>query len=196
MKTFISYLLLAAICSFLLNCKSETKPAEVKIVEKADSNDFIESRSSDSVDGLYKELLKENKALADLEKSTNALLEKKTDVEKPFQDYNSRNEDYYTSAKRHLNSIRDSVLKQKYIDFIEKSLKNYTLKSGDLRKIIEANKATVLRLEDLRIALKLTETLAFMEKYQDKAIPDKKPLEDINNELGDKAAKIQQKIRK
>ncbi len=197
MKTFISYLLLAFICSFLLSCESETKPAEVKIVEKADSgSSSLRSRSPDSVDDLYKELLKEDKKLAELEKSTDALLEKKIDIEKPFQDYNNRNEDFYSSAKGHLNSIRDSVLKQKYSDFIEKSLKNYTLKSDDLRKIIETNKGTVLRLEDLRIALKLIETLTFMEKYQEKAIPDKKPLEDINKELGDKEAKIQQKIRK
>lgn len=203
MKKVISYPFLVGLCGFLFSCESEPKSKEAKIVEDAAkevkvvedvSSSFGSRYDHDIVNDLYKQLLKEDKELTELEVTTNELLEKENDVEDVFKHYNSRSTDYYLSAQNHINSISDSLLKQKYTDLILKSQTNYKFKIRDLEKIINSNDLKVLQIEDLRHILKLTTTLAFLEKYQDKAKPDKKPFNDVNKELNAKAAEIQKKI--
>ncbi|MBA4853003.1 hypothetical protein [Emticicia sp. BO119] len=206
MKKVISYICLAGLCTFLLSCENKSKSKEdkvvedavkeIKVVEDASSSSFGSRYNYDVVNELYKELLKEDKALTDLEAGTNELLEKKKDTDESFNRYDSKSQNYYHSAQSHLNSLRDSVLKQKYSSLILKSQEKYSYKVADLLKIIASSNLKTLQIEDLRKILKLTTTLAYIEKYQDKAKPDKEPFNDINKELRNKEAEIQKKIIK
>src|SRR6218665_211950 len=110
MKKVITYACLAVLGIFFFSCENKSKSKEDKVVENIKEIEIVEDASSSSFDirssynrdiinDLYKEVLKENKALAELERTTDELLEKESDAEGIFKHYNSRNESYYRSAQ-------------------------------------------------------------------------------------------------
>jgi hypothetical protein len=198
MKKVISYLCLVGLCTFLFSCESESKPQEVDVIEKAiEASDNYDSYSRSyhtMINKIYEEILKTDTALSNLEESTNRLLLDKNELEKPFKLYDERNTTYYKDANELLNDFTDSLLKQKYRALIQNSQANYSNKTQELRNIINSNDLKTQKITELRAILKLTKTLPFIEKYQDKAKPDKDTLIGIDKELNNKIDEIQKFI--
>lgn len=199
MQKLSYYICLAVLYSFsgCQNSSETNNPAnEIAIVEEAANSVSFGSRSHDSVEDLYDEILKRDKNLVDLESTTDKLLDENRDTEKIFEKYNFKSENYYLAAQKHVDAIKDSLVRQKYENLILKSSMTYKHKIKDLTDIIDSNQLKVLSINDLRIILKLTTTLAAIEQYQDKAKPDKKIFDSLNKKLSIKEAEIQQKILK
>ncbi|RYU95253.1 hypothetical protein [Emticicia agri] len=115
MKKVISYTCLAVLCTFMLSCESESKPEDVKVVEKAIEETDVYERygsSPDILGNIYEELLKTDTVLAKLEGTTNLLLWEKDRLEKPFKLYDRKNNIYYENAKAVVENINDSLLKK------------------------------------------------------------------------------------
>lgn len=194
MKKLISFAWFAILCPFLLSCENESKSQEVEVVEKAiEIAEPYESYGSnpDILNTIYEEILKTYTALARLDGSIYFLLrEKQVTLEKPFKLYNEKNNLYYENADALLNNFSDSLLKQKYAAMIQKSLENYHNKTKDLKDIIDSHDLKAKKIEELSSILKLTKTLVYIEKYQDKAKPNKDALLTIDNELDNKIKEI------
>lgn len=201
MKKVISYACLAVLSSFLSGCENKSKPQEAQIIEKAivdfDKSYDSYSSSPNILYKIYEEILKTDTTLSKLEESTDKLLfQKKYNLERPFKSYDMKNNAYYEDANDLLNSFSDSLLKQKYAAIIQKSLENYRSKSKNLRNIVDNHDLKVKKIKELKAILKLTKTLVYIEKYQNKAKPDKDTLFILDKELDDKIKEMQKFIQR
>lgn len=185
-----------ALCILLAGCENKSKPQEDKIIDEAieiaESNYDSYSSGYDMVEKIYAEILKTDTALAQLEDSTNALLNKYYKLEKPFKSFDKKNNAYYTDAIGHLNNVNDSLLRQKYRALIKKSQTNYLAQTQEINSIINDNEIKKIKIQDLRTILKLTKTLPYIEKYQQKNKFNKDTLLGFDKELDRKFNEIQQ----
>jgi hypothetical protein len=117
--------------------------------------------------------------LKELETTIEELPEKKTDSIRSFNEYNQGNEDYYSSATRHIMEIRDSVLREKIKALISSSESDYKNKIVRHNALLNTIDTKALSLEDLHRVLKLTKTLPVIEHYQDDHIPGIARMQDI-----------------
>lgn len=138
------------------------------------------SYNDDIVEELYKELLDKNKPLSDLENGIEKLKDNSSDSAKSFTTFDNRNTSYYNSTATHISLIKDSVLKNKIKQLIDNSLSKYNSKITGHKNLLSTINSKNLTLDDLHVVLKLTKTLAMMEKYQSGEMPAVQPLEDIN----------------
>jgi hypothetical protein len=186
------------LCYFLVSCESEPKSKEAEIVEKAivDAEPYERYGSSpDILNNIYEEILKTDTTLSRLDGSVYFLLrDKQVALEKPFKLYDQKNNLYYENAYDLLSSFSDSLLKQKYATMIQKSLENYHEKTKDLRDIINNHDLKAKKIEELRSILRLTKTLVYIERYQDKSKPNKDTLLTIDKELDNKIKELQKFI--
>lgn len=184
------------LCLLISGCENESKPQEDKIIDEAieiaESNYDSYSSGYDMVEKIYAEILKTDTALAQLEDSTNALLNKHHRLEKPFKSFDKKNNTYYTDAIGHLDNVNDSLLRQKYRALIMKSQANYVAQTQEINNIINDNELRRIKIKDLKIILKLTKTLPYIEKYQQKTKFNKDTLLGIDKELDSKLNQIQQ----
>ena len=154
-------------------CKHETArvPDNMEtpkaLEEKSGSLDVISKRGDgDLVETLYAELVEKTPVLKELEVRIDDVSKSEGDSTKSFDAFDSKNKSYYNSASGHAEQIKDSVLREKIKELVATSLGNYnsyTSRQKDILKSIESKKMT---LSDLHIILKITKTLAVIEKFQ------------------------------
>ena len=154
-------------------CKHETARVPDKmetpkaLEEKSGSLDVISKRGDgDLVETLYAELVEKTPVLKELEVRIDDVSKSEGDSTKSFDAFDSKNKSYYNSASGHAEQIKDSVLREKIKELVATSLGNYnsyTSRQKDILKSIESKKMT---LSDLHIILKITKTLAVIEKFQ------------------------------
>jgi hypothetical protein len=171
-------------CNGNHNRAAESTPTSTPVAFQDEQKDYslVKKRSytDDIVDELYKELLDKNKPLSDLEDGIEKLKDNSRDSAAGFNTFDTRNNSYYNSTAAHLGSIKDSVLKEKIKQLIDNSLSKYKSKIATHNNLLSTINNKNLTLDDLHVVLKLTKTLAMMEKYQSGEMPSAKPLEDIN----------------
>jgi uncharacterized protein YdiU (UPF0061 family) len=157
------------------NPKQETPKA---LQDKNSSYEIISKRSYDDlVESLYNELLDKDKDLKKLENDIKVLNESKEDTTELFDNFDNKNESYYSSANRHIDQLSDSLLKTKMRIMITNSLTNYNslvTRHNALLKTIETKSMT---LNDLHTVLKITKTIPLIDKYQKDNLPSTKSLE-------------------
>jgi hypothetical protein len=155
--------------------KQETPKA---LEDKTVSSEIVSKRGYDDlVESLYSELLDRNAGLKSFENQIQELNESKDDSTELFDNFNNKNGNYYSTAIRHIDQISDSTLKSKMKTLISKSLVNYEssiTRHSALMKSIEARQIT---LNDLHIALKITNTLYLIGKYQSDNLPPIRQME-------------------
>lgn len=160
--------------------KEETPNA---LQDKNFSSEIVSKRSYDDVvEILYKELLDKDKNLRQLEHDIDALNSSKNDTTELFNNFNIKNESYYSSVNRHIDQINDTLLKERIKVVITNSLTNYNsliAKHKALLKAIEAKNTTI---SDLHTVLKITKTIPLINKYQKQSLPTTKSLEGYINE--------------
>jgi len=161
--------------------KQETPKA---LEDKSSSLDISIKRSDgDLVETLYTELVDKNPELKQLENKIEDLSKSEADSTKSFENYNLKNQAYYNSTSRHIEQIKDSLLRDKVKLLIANSLTNYnssTSRHKDLLKSIETKNLT---LSDLHTILKITKTLPVIEKFQKDNLPATKSLEEYLKQL-------------
>jgi hypothetical protein len=138
------------------------------------------SYNDDIVEELYKELLDKNKSLSELEEGIEKLKDNSRDSAEDFNTFDSRNTSYYNSTGTHIGMIKDSVLKDKIKQLIDNSLARYKSSTAAHNTLLSTINSKNLKLDDLHTVLKLTQTLAMIEKYQTGELPAVKGLEVIN----------------
>ena len=175
MKYFTFLLLLF----FLFSCKEkeEYKPQKSKgipnaLQERSVEVNRLKQKDTDLVEVLYNELLDKDPSLKQLENEINKLLENQQDSLKVFTLYNNNNKEYYAIYQKHLDDIKDSVLRRQVKKILDSSMRAYKKKFIEHQKVFDSTSDMYNALSDLHWILKLSKTLAVMEKYQDENLPD------------------------
>lgn len=180
MKLFALIFLIFSFASCSDNrTETETNQEIPKALDDNKSSYKISSKrgSSDLIESLYNDLVHEDTDLKNLENKINELNKSKRDTTYLFDNYNSKNQSYFTSADIHVLEIKDSVLLHKVRDLVALQLSKYTTqieKHKELLKVIEANQTTI---SDLQNVLKIVRTLPIIDKYQRDNLPSTKSLE-------------------
>ena len=179
--TIVFFSIISSSCNN--NRPPENKPDETPKAlqqDKGGSEISILSKRSygdDLVEDLFNELLEKDAALSKLEQAIENLKEAKKDSAESFNAFNLKNNSYYNSANTHLEAITDSVLKQRIKLLVDNSLSKYKSATAENNNLIATINSKDITLNNLRIILKLTQTLGMIEKYQARDLPSTKPLE-------------------
>jgi hypothetical protein len=188
MKLF--YFLFISVIFFSCNNKRssapENKPQETPKALQTDNNSskgsfLSKSRGYDDlVDDLYNELLEKNAALAALEHDIENIKDDSKDSAETFKAFDNKNNSYYNSATSHLESIKDTILKERIKLLVTNSLSKYKAKTAAYNNLLAAIATKDISLDDLHIILKLTQTLVMIGQYQSNDLPSTKPLENTS----------------
>lgn len=112
-----------------------------------------------------------------------------------FENFNEKNEAYFSSADKHISVIKDSLLRDRMKVLIASNLAKYEssiAKHNELLKIIDAKNMTI---SDLHNVLKIIKTLPLIEKYQGDNRPNTKPFEGYIKHQ-DESIKVAEKLIK
>lgn len=184
MKLFYTAILFIAIASCNNNRQpvAESTPQQIPKAFKEESSSLISKRSyeGDVIEELYNELLEKDKTLGALEDGIEKIKDNSKDSASAFNTFDSRNISFYSSATGHLGTIKDSVLKERIKLLVDNSLTQYKTKIAIHNNLLSSINSKDITLDDLHFVLKLTKTLAVMEKYQSGNLPSAKPLEEIS----------------
>ena len=184
MKLFYTAILFIAIASCNNNRQpvAESTPQQIPKAFKEESSSLISKRSyeGDVIEELYNELLEKDKTLSALEDGIEKIKDNSKDSASAFNTFDSRNISFYSSATGHLGTIKDSVLKERIKLLVDNSLTQYKAKIAIHNNLLSSINSKDITLDDLHFVLKLTKTLAVMEKYQSDNLPSAKPLEEIS----------------
>lgn len=190
---------------FFISCKQKSEdrvqqqsnvPHALQDEKSSNITSFKKKGPEDMVDELYEEAIKNSQRLAFLEDKIPNLNEMKNDSIRVFEKYKFKNQDYYTSAFRHLNSIRDSILKKEIDAVFEKDKTKYNniiARLNDLRNELDKQS---MYTDDHRVVLKLFVTLGMMEQYREPNTPSSMLLGSVLNEYKTLNTKLDSAINK
>ncbi|MGV2448625.1 UNVERIFIED_CONTAM: hypothetical protein POZ17_04510 [Ralstonia mannitolilytica] len=186
----------------LLSCsenKSHQAPVVENAVDNAESsvsgaikkNTRYSSRDGNLVHEIYQELIKNDKALQDLDtRIDNIQKEAETSISE-YDDIIGKSETYYNDATALSNSVTDSITKKQIEKEIKASAEKYNVKTQTIRDLIAKIKANRTTLHDQYLVFKIRKTLPEIEKYQ-KAHPLKT---DSLNQFINKQNKLLQELK-
>lgn len=137
----------------------------------------------DVVTSMYNDVVNDDANLKSLEKDIRNIPGTVSDAASPFHSFDNNNDSYYSSASMHVNSIKDSALKQQVRMMVENSKTQYTRSIARHNTLINEIKWKQLTLNDVHTYLMLVKTLPAIESYQKKNIPSTTPLENVSAEL-------------
>ena len=170
-------LLASALALSLLSCrenKSRQAPVVENAVDNAESsvsetikkNTRYSSREGNLVHEIYQELIKNDKALLDLDtRIENIQKETETSISE-YDDIIGKSETYYNDATALSNSVTDSVTKKQIEKEIKASSEKYDIKTQTIRDLIAKIKANRAAVHDQYLVFKIRKTLPEIEKYQ------------------------------
>jgi len=148
-----------------------------KSLDDKKSYSLISKRGqTDMVESLYDELVSEKAELKQLENEIDDLHDQAPDSLSVFENFNSKNNKYYSSAKQHVDQIKDSVLKEKMKMIIRNSQTNYDNRIAALSGLVNQLNDREITLNDYHLILKLNKTLTMIEGFQKNNLPSIKPI--------------------
>ena len=166
-KTFLFLSLTLAVYS----CK-ENNSDKNEIVEKAAENTESSfpikrmSKSQDILNGIYSELLKNDKELQKLDEKINSIQQDGKIIKNIYSDVFSNSDDYYLLAKNSAKSIQDSILRKEILGLVENSSDKFNVKKNKLEELKKQVRLNNNRIFSFYQALKIRRTLPEIEKYQ------------------------------
>ena len=166
-KTFLFLSLTLAVYS----CK-ENNSDKNEIVEKAAENTESSfpikrmSKSQDILNGIYSELLKNDKELQKLDEQINSIQKDGKIIKNIYSDVVSNSDDYYLLAKNSSKSIQDSILRKEILGLVENSSDKFNVKKNKLEELKKQVRLNNNRIFSFYQALKIRRTLPEIEKYQ------------------------------
>ena len=167
-KIFIPFLVLTlASCS---NNRTQHKPKQETpkaLEDKSSSYEIVSKRSYDDlVESLYTELLTKDIDLKKLEDKIDELNKSKSDTTELFDNFNAKNESYFSSADRHIADIKDSLVRDKIKNIVASQLTKYNSRIARHNELLNLIEAKQLTISDLHNVLKIVRTLPLIDKYQ------------------------------
>jgi len=167
----------SAVVLSLLSCsenKSRQAPTVENAVDNAESsvsgaiknNTRYSSREGNLVHEIYQELIKNDKALQDLDKRITIINQETEDAMTEYDDVIQKSETYYNDATALSNSVTDSVTKKQIEKEIKTSSEKYDIKTQTIRDLIAKIKANRTKVHDQYLVFKIRKTLPEIEKYQ------------------------------
>jgi hypothetical protein len=127
------------------------------------------------VDDLYQELVNKSPELKVLENELDELNTRDTtDI---FYDYDQKSDAYYGSANNYINTINDSVMKQKILNLLHKNQEKYVSRKAELENLIKTIHKKRMEIKNYHNTLKIVLTLPLIEEYQKQHLPSKSPFE-------------------
>lgn len=170
-------------------------PVTLQDNKKSSLEIFSKRGFDDLVDDLYNEKLGKDLVLKMIEKDYKDLIENKSDSLEEFSNYMGKNNNYYSSAERHLKEIKDSVLNKEINSILVNSKNRFTQKISYLNSLEKILNEQEIIAEDRHAAIKILITLVMIESYQD-AAPSAKPIESILDEFKNLNTKLDSVIKK
>ena len=162
----------------------EQKQETPKALQEENSYSIVSKRGYyDIVESLYKELADKTPELKDLETKFDALSVSKSDSTEQYNEYNEKNQSYYSSADIHLKQIKDSTLRKKMKALISSSLTKYNSKVYRHTNLLKSIDKKTMTLDDLHEMLIITTTLPLIEKYQNDNLPTTKSIDGYSKQL-------------
>lgn len=149
--------------------KALDKPISVSDVTKRTATDVLED--------LYDGIVDSSAALQRLEKDLADFNSEWPDAPKTFNEYDSKNQSYFQSAKNLLATISDSSLKQQVDAVLKAERARYDASTASAHDKIKRLEAKSPELDDLRSSLKILLTLRIMSKYQQSNTPDTRAID-------------------
>ena len=143
----------------------------------------IKSRGDDLVERLYGELSNNTPELKQFENQLEQLTKSRSDSTESFDKFNEKNQSYFNATNRHIEGIKDSVLREKTKALVYAGLTRYDSKVSKHRDLLDLINKKTVSLEDLHIVLKITRTLPLLEKYQADNLPTTKPMDGYLKQL-------------
>ena len=191
----------------LISCTSRNEnnaPAQVDVPKALQDNKesslvSISKRSSydhDLVEELYKEKVRSTPALQEIETLIDQLNDAENDSLEIYNDFKAKNQQYYSSASSHLNSIKDSLLKKEIQSVIGRNTLVYDNKISGLNDLVTNLNGKSGSVDDRHSALMILISLGMMKEYQEKNIPSTKPIESVINNYSDLIQKMDSVINK
>jgi uncharacterized protein YeaO (DUF488 family) len=167
-KIFIPFLvLILASCS---NNRTQDKPKQETpkaLEDKSSSYEIVSKRSYDDlVESLYTELLTKDINLKKLEDKIDELNKSKSDTTELFDNFNAKNQSYFSSADRHIADIKDSIVRNKIKNLVASQLTKYNSRIARHNELLNLIEAKQLTISDLHNVLKIVRTLPLIDKYQ------------------------------
>ena len=142
----------------------EDKNTSFEIASKRGYDDLVES--------LYTELTEKNAELKKFEAAIDGLEKSQNDSSASFVNYNAKNQSYFHAVDRHIEQIKDSVLREKIKSVIAESFTRYNTLLTSNNRLFKYIQQKNIELTDLHTILKITKTLPLIEKYQADNLPD------------------------
>jgi len=162
----------------------EQKQETPKALQEENSYSIVSKRGYyDIIKSLYKELADKTPELKDLETKFDALSVSKSDSTEQYNEYNEKNQSYYSSADIHLKQIKDSTLRKKMKALISSSLTKYNSKVYRHTNLLKSIDKKTMTLDDLHEMLIITTTLPLIEKYQNDNLPTTKSIDGYSKQL-------------
>lgn len=167
-------LLAATLALSLLSCK-EQKQQDKPVIENAVDNAESSissiaksgySRGGNLVDNIYGELLKNDKALQDLDKRITDINSETNTVINEYTSIIDKSENYYHDAKNLTGSITDSIAKKEIEKEIQNSADKYNIKNQTIKDLIKKTKVNQSAIYNQYTVFKIKKTLPEIEKYQ------------------------------
>ena len=135
----------------------------------------------DLVEELYKEKLKSTRGLQAIEKLIDELNDAENDSLEVYNEFKSKNQQYYGSANSHLDRIKDSLLKKEIEAVLEKNTAAYNNKIAGLNDLVTTLNSKSGSTSDRHAILMILISLGMMNEYQGKNLPSPKPIESVIN---------------
>jgi peptidoglycan hydrolase CwlO-like protein len=166
--------------SIVLSCgdKKKTPPAILE-GKKIDVSSLYKKRSDDLVQALYEEVVSRSAELEDLEKQIEAIKKQWPDSSDAFKKFNEKNNSYYRSADKNIETIRDSVLRKRIRAMVTESRKHYADSITTWTNMDSLIVRRTAMVNDLHALLKIAKTLPLIEEFQKNNTPATKPGEEV-----------------
>jgi hypothetical protein len=199
--------ILAPLCLFmLLSCttkKEKDIPPQTNVpkalqVNKDNKSIGFGKRSFDNdiLEELYEEKLKTTPVLKEIEAMMNKLSQTRNDSLEVYNDFNSKNLQYYNSAERYLSRVKDSLLQSEIKIVLRRSIAEYDNKMSGLNNLVSILNKKPGSVDDRFIILKILISLAMIKEYQQGNIPSSKPVQAAIHDHDELIQKMDSVIRK
>jgi hypothetical protein len=191
-------------CLFCLSCgdnrqvhqEPQHNVPEALDNNKARSYGFSKSSPRDVVDRLFDELIENDTALQTLHERISSLKREKGDSLYTYHKFSSNNEDFYSSAKMHLNNVRDSSLRSTLKSMVNTSELKYKQKKDRFIKSESLIDTSIVQINDRLELLKMLMTIPVMERYQRDNLPSEVPFDSLLKKMQQLRAKLEIAIKK
>ncbi|NIF05078.1 hypothetical protein F3J23_06445 [Chryseobacterium sp. Tr-659] len=166
----------SALALSLLSCrenKSRNAPVVDNAVDNAESSvsgsikkNTRYSKGGNLVHEIYEELVKNDKALQELDARIENIREETRTVLSEYSEVIYKSETYYNDAAALSNSVTDSLTRKQIEKEIKASSEKYNTKTQTIKDLISRIKANDAALHDQYVVFKIRKTLPEIEKYQ------------------------------